>query len=120
MFHDADKFYESWPSTMGAVKAAHPDLGKAFAPFFQTLMKEGAISVKHKELIALGIAVATRCEPCIYAHAEKALKHGATSAEVLESAGVALMMGGGPAYTYMPVVVAAVKHFEALAAPAAT
>ncbi len=113
MLHDASQFYENWPATMGAVKAAAPDIGKAFAPFFQGLMKDGALSVKHKELIALGIAVATRCEPCIYAHVEKCLKNGATPEEVMESAGVAVMMGGGPAYTYTPVVVAALKHFEA-------
>ena len=112
MLHDAATFYENWPATMNSVKAASPDLGKAFGPFFQTLMKEGALSVKHKELIAVGIAVATRCEPCIYAHVEKSLKHGATPAEVLESAGVALMMGGGPVYTYTPVVDAALKHWE--------
>lgn len=115
MLHDAANFYGSWPSSMNAVKEAHPDLGKAFAPFFQTLMKDGALPVKHKELIALGIAVATRCEPCIYTHTEKCLKHGATAAEIMESAGVAVMMGGGPAYTYTPVVIAALRHFGAAA-----
>jgi AhpD family alkylhydroperoxidase len=112
MLHDADAFYKAWPSTMNAVKAAAPDLGKAFGPFFQTLMKEGALSVKQKELIALGIGIASRCEPCIYAHVEKCLKNGATPAEVMETAGVAVMMGGGPVYTYTPVVAAAIKHFE--------
>lgn len=114
--HDASAFYSEWPGTMGAVKQAAPDLGRAFAPFFQTLMKEGALSVKHKELIALGIGVAMRCEPCIYAHVEKCLKHGATAEEIMESAGVAVMMGGGPAYTYTPVVAAALRHFEASSA----
>ncbi|MDZ4753533.1 MAG: carboxymuconolactone decarboxylase family protein [Phycisphaerae bacterium] len=112
MLHDAAKFYEAWPAAMNAAKSASPDLGKAFGPFFQTLMKEGEISAKHKELIALGIGVATRCEPCIYTHVEKALKLGATPAEVMEAAGVAVMMGGGPVYTYTTVVAAALKHFE--------
>lgn len=111
MLHDASKFCESWPETMNAVKVANPDLGKAFGPFFQMLMKDGELSVREKELIALGIAVATRCEPCIYAHTEKCLKHGATPAQILEAAGVAVMMGGGPAYTYTPVVAAALRHF---------
>lgn len=117
MLHDAAKFYDSWPSTMNQAKAAAPDLGKAFGPFFQTLMKEGALGVKHKELIAVGIAVATRCEPCIYTHIEKCLKHGAAPAEVMEAAGVAVMMGGGPAYVYTPVVAAALRHFEGASAP---
>jgi AhpD family alkylhydroperoxidase len=76
-------------------------------------MKEGALSVKHKELIAVGIAVATRCQPCIYSHVEKSLKAGATGAEIMEAAGVAVMMGGGPAYVYVPVVAAALEHLEA-------
>lgn len=110
MSHDAGTFYETWPAKMNAAKNANPDLGKAFGPFFQTLMKDGALNVKTKELIAVGIAVATRCEPCIYAHVEKSLKSGATRAEIMEAAGVAVMMGGGPAYTYTPVVAAALDH----------
>src|SRR5690606_15519984 len=97
---------------MQAMKAASPAIGQAFGPFFQTLMKEGALSVKHKELIALGIGVAVRCEPCIDAHVEKALKAGATPEEIMESAGVAVMMGGGPAYTYAPLVTAALKRAQ--------
>lgn len=117
MLHEPEKFYSNWPATMNMTKAANPDLGKAFGPFFQTLMKDGAVDVKTKELIALGIAVALRCEPCIYAHVEKCWKNKASSAEIMEVAGVAVMMGGGPAYTYAPIVAAAIAHLES-AAPA--
>lgn len=116
--HDPRAFYEAWPQTMNAMKARAPELGKAFAPFFRELMKESALSVKQKELIAVGIAVATHCEPCIYTHVEKAYKHGATSAEIMEAAGVAVAMGGGPAYVYAPVVAAALEHLESEAATA--
>lgn len=112
MLHDATRFYQQWPETMNAAKARNPDIGKAFGGFFQGLMKEGALSVKQKELIALAIGVAQRCEPCIYAHTEKSLKAGATPEEIMEAAGVAVMMGGGPVYTYTPVVAAALNHFE--------
>ncbi len=115
MQHDATKFYESWPATMNMAKAKGPDIGKAFGPFFQGLMKdggEGGLSVKSKELIALGIGIAVRCEACIYTHVEKCLKAGATPKEVMEAAGVAVMMGGGPVYTYTTVVAAALEHFE--------
>lgn len=116
MLHDPAKFYASWPSEMNAMKAAAPEVGKAFGPFFQSLMKEGALSVREKELIALGIGIALRCEPCIYSHVEKCLKSGATPAQVMEAAGVAVMMQGGPAYTYTPIVARALEH---LATPAA-
>lgn len=118
MLNDPAKFYESWPAEMNAMKSAAPDIGKAFGPFFQSLMKAGALSVKEKELIALGIGVALRCEPCIYTHVEKCLKSGATPEQVMEVAGVAVMMQGGPAYTYAPIVAAALDHLKA-ASPAA-
>lgn len=120
MLHNATEFYESWPATMNTAKERGPDIGRAFGAFFQGLMKdggEGGLSVKHKELIALGIGVAVRCEPCIYAHVEKCLKAGATPKEVMDAAGVAVMMGGGPTYTYTPVVAAALNHFEGSGAP---
>ncbi len=115
MANKATTFYESWPETMNAAKARGPEIGKAFGPFFQGLMKDGGddgLSVKYKELIALGIGIAVRCEPCIFTHVEKCLKAGATPKEVMDAAGVAVMMGGGPVYTYTPVVAAALEHFE--------
>lgn len=124
MYHDAAAFYDSWPATMNAAKAmpGGAEIGKAFGPFFQGLMKdstpEGGLSVKIKELIALGIGVASRCEPCIYAHVEKCLKAGASPREIMDAAGVAVMMGGGPVYTYTTVVSAALKHFDHAGSPA--
>jgi len=116
---DPKSFYDSWPQTMRAMKSAAPDIGKAFGPFFTTLMRDGALASKQKELIALGIAVATRCEACIYTHTEKCVKLGSSAAEIMEAAGVAVMMGGGPAYTSAPIVAAALEHLlGAEAAPA--
>jgi AhpD family alkylhydroperoxidase len=112
MLQDADGFYAQWPTEMNAMKARAPDIGRAFGPFFQGLMKDGALTAKLKELIAVGLAVGTRCEPCIYSHVEKAMKLGWTGPEVMEAAGVAVMMGGGPAYVYAPVVSRAVEHYE--------
>jgi AhpD family alkylhydroperoxidase len=111
----AAQFYETWPATMGSLKQRAPDIGRAFGPFFQTLMIDGALNAREKELIALGIAIALRCEPCIYAHVEKCIKAGASSEQVMEPAGVAVMMQGGPAYTYTPIVADALKHLEAAA-----
>ena len=116
MLHDAASFYAGWPATMNAVKARNADIGRAFGGMFQGLMKEGALDVKTKELIALAIGVASRCEPCIYAHVEKCIKSGATPEEIMDAAGVAVMMGGGPVYTYTPVVAAALAHWEQVAA----
>ncbi len=115
MNHDAATFYATWPDTMRRARSVPggADIGKAFGPFFKELMKDGALTARQKELIAVGIGVASRCDACIYSHVEKAMKLGASAAEVMEAAGVAVMMGGGPAYTYVTVAAAAVEHLTA-------
>jgi AhpD family alkylhydroperoxidase len=113
MSTEAERYYQENPARMSHAKAAAPDVVKGFGGLFQATMKEGALRVRDKELIALGIGMAVRCESCIYAHVEKAIKAGATREQVMETAGVVVMMQGGPAYTYLPKVVEAL---DALAA----
>ena len=86
MATDPATFYETWPGTMNDMKARAPEIGRAFAPFFKELMKDGALPNKQKELVALGIAVAMRCEPCIFSHVEKCVKAGWTPTELMEGA----------------------------------
>lgn len=117
MTNSASEFYRTWSERMNLTKARAPELGRAFGPFFKELMKDGALPARQKELIALGIAVAVRCEACIYAHVEKCLKAGASPHEVMEATGVAVMMGGGPAYVYAPVVEAALTHLAGPTGP---
>ena len=104
---DADEFYREWHGRMNHAKASAPEVGRAFGGMYQALMKEGALSVREKELISLAISMALRCEPCIYVHAEKALKVGATREQIMEMAGVVVTMQGGPGYTYIPKLVEA-------------
>ena len=108
MSTDAQTYYRDGPARMARAKAALPNVVKGFGGLFQAVMGEGALPVREKELIALGIGIALRCDSCIYAHVEKALKAGATREQVLDAAGVAVMMQGGPAYTYLPKVVEAI------------
>lgn len=75
--------------------------------------RDAALSRKTKELIALGIAMALQCEGCIAYHVHDALDAGATRDEILETVGVAVMMGGGPAVIYGAQVLEALKQFEA-------
>jgi AhpD family alkylhydroperoxidase len=46
--------------------------------------------------VALAIAVATHCAPCIPYHAEGAIKAGASRAAVAETLAMAVYMGVGP------------------------
>jgi AhpD family alkylhydroperoxidase len=102
MSADAATHYAAWPQHLAAMKESTPALMRGFGTMFQKLMGEGALSVREKELIALGIGMALRCEPCIYSHVEKAVQAGASREEILELAGVVVMMQGGPGYVYVP------------------
>src|SRR3974390_996397 len=81
-----------------------PDTIHGFGGLFSKIIKDGSLSVKEKELIALGIGVAAHCTPCIRSHVQKCLEHGATRQQILEAASVAVVMAGGPAYVHLPVV----------------
>lgn len=106
---NAQAHYEGWPAAIAAMKAATPDIGRGFGGMFQKLMGEGALTVREKELIALGIGMALRCEPCIYSHLEKAIQAGATREQILEMAGVVVTMQGGPGYVYVPKLLDALE-----------
>lgn len=80
----------------------------AFGQLHSRTFAEGALSTKHKELTALAIAVAVRCEGCIAFHVHNCLEAGATREEVLETLAVAIDMSGGPGIVY------ACEAFEAL------
>lgn len=109
---NAMTFYDQWSSRMSKAKAMAPEAAKGFGALHMAVMKEGALSVREKELIAVGIGMALRCEACLYAHVQKAMQVGATRAQVLETAGVAVMMQGGPGYTYLPKLTEALDALE--------
>ena len=102
-------FLEKFKGDFEKMKQAAPDMVKGFGGLFQSIMKDGALKKKEKELVALGIAVAQRCEPCINLHVQKCLEAGNSAPEILEAACVAVMMQGGPAYTHIPVVIDALE-----------
>ena len=70
---------------------------KKFLELEEQAFSDGELSVKNKELIAIGISTAVNCESCIQWHTEAALKAGATEHEILESLEVAMEIGGGKA-----------------------
>lgn len=105
-------FYEQYKRDFGKMQREMPDTVKGFQALFDGVMKDGALSLKHKELIALAISVAVRCEPCINLHVRKCLHAAATKEEILEAASVCAMMQGGPSFTYLPAVLDALEANE--------
>jgi AhpD family alkylhydroperoxidase len=98
-----------------ALSEANPDVWAGFGAMHQAAVADGALPGKVKELMALAIAVVKQCDGCIAYHAKAAARRGATTQEVAEALGVALLMDGGTASVYGPRAWAA---FEEFAAPA--
>lgn len=82
------------------LREAVPETMKGFAALGAATYKDGALSPKTKELIALAIGITVRCEGCVGAHAKQAYQRGATREEVAEAISVAIHMGGGPSMVY--------------------
>jgi AhpD family alkylhydroperoxidase len=110
---DVKKFYEDFQKGMGKAQQQAPDTVKSFMGLFQATMSEGKLSVKEKELIALAIGIAVRCEPCIYMHIKKCLDAGVTRDEILEAAQVVVMMQGGPGFVHLPMIIETLDALEA-------
>ena len=92
---------------------------QGFSAMAQAAVRTEALEKKTKELIALAIGVATRCDGCIGFHAEALVKLGASRKEVEEALGMAIYMGGGPALMYAADAIGAFDQFQKLTLEAA-
>lgn len=82
------------------LRQAQGDMAQGFSALHDGGLKEGALDVKTKELIALSIGVSKQCLDCIGFHVKAAIRAGATRDEVAEAISVAVVMGGGPQMMY--------------------
>ena len=94
------------------LKKAQPEALQAFGQLARAAMAEGAISAKHKELMALAIGITQHCSGCIGFHVKALHKLQCTRAELDEMLSVCVYMGGGPALMYAAETV---KAWEAMA-----
>jgi AhpD family alkylhydroperoxidase len=77
-----------------------PEVFKAFVAFDAAALKDGAIPVKYKELMAVAVALTTQCPYCIEIHSKKAKKAGATEQELAETTLVDAALRAGGAVTH--------------------
>ena len=96
-----------------------PDTMQAFSALAQAATRDGALDKKTKELMALALGVAARCDGCIGFHTEALVRLGATREEVEETLGMAVYMGGGPSLMYAADAIAAFEQFHEKASVAA-
>lgn len=112
---------KNFPETLDHIKSLMGELGSGIPETMGCFGKlhhaasngHGTLDTKAKELIALGIAISIRCEGCIAFHVHDALAAGATEQEIMDTIGVAVLMGGGPAVMYGCEAYEAMKQFQA-------
>lgn len=93
-------FIDQMNGRMANLRKAMPGVAKEFGGLAKAAIAPGALDPKTKELIALAIGIAARCDGCLAFHAKAAAKYGATREEIVETIGVAVYMGGGPSMIY--------------------
>lgn len=101
---------------LSTLRTSTPEVMKSFGELGRAATSDGALDAKTKELIALALSVASRCDPCIAFHAQTLVKLGATRQEIDETLGVTTYMGGGPSLMYAANAIAAFDEFSQAAA----
>lgn len=98
---------------MKKMRQTQPAVMSAFSSLALAGTADGALSRKTRELIALGIAIAGRCDDCIGFHVQALVKLGVTREELQDVIGTAVYMGGGPSMMYGMHVMIAFDEFTA-------
>lgn len=112
-------------ASIAKLRADIPATTRGFSALAMAATQDGALDKKTKELIAMALSVAARCDPCLGFHAEALVKLGCTRAEFEEMLGMCIYMGGGPALMYAAHALDAYEEFggeqrQTAAAAAAT
>lgn len=82
---------------LGLFTEKMPELAGHFNAFTEECFKEGVLSQKDKQLIALGISLYSQDEYCIIYHTKGCLDQGCSEQEIFEAIGVTAAFGGGAA-----------------------
>ncbi len=100
MMLDWNEYRDQVAGAIKQIAAANPDIVKAYGSLNQANSKSTRIDAKTRELIALAVAITLRCDGCINAHTEAAIKAGATKEDVIDALGVAITVNAGAALVY--------------------
>lgn len=113
---------KNYPEMIGELTKVMRDMGQGIPKVMQgfgvladNAKAAGVLDAKTKELIAVAISIALRCDGCIGFHTRGLIRLGATREEFIEMIGVAVMMGGGPSTVYGAY---ALQAFDQLSAAA--
>lgn len=97
---DWKKHLEETSANLSEFRRIRSEVGAGFTTLHRAAMPDGALTKREKELVALGIGISKQCIDCIGFHVQAAARAGASREDIADTIGVAVMMGGGPAYMY--------------------
>lgn len=98
--------------SLAKLRTEIPEVMNAFSSLAQSATKDGALDKKTKELIALALGIASRCDGCIGFHVQILIKLGVTREEFLEMLSMSIYMGGGPSLMYAADALSAFEEFS--------
>lgn len=93
MSEHADGYGYAWSDWLAK---EDPQYARVNEPLSALLGGEGMLSVKHKEMIMIGILAYRSRQDAVVAHMRRAIAHGATKRELIEALHAAAVPGGGP------------------------
>lgn len=111
----ADQFYKREDiRKINLLAQIVPDTMQALREMNDQIFRDGALSTKTKELIAIAIAHVTGCAYCIDIHTKNALREGASDEEIAESIMVGVAMKASAALSHSVIAVNAMEEFHSL------
>ncbi|MFC3694779.1 carboxymuconolactone decarboxylase family protein [Chenggangzhangella methanolivorans] len=97
---DWNGYRDALGGRLGELAKLSPDVMKGHDTLAAAATAGKVLDAKTRELIALAVAVTTRCDGCIAVHSEAARKAGASKEELVEALGVAIALNAGAALVY--------------------
>ena len=107
------KFIADADKDLAVYSKALPETMQAFGKMGAAAKSGGALDLKTRELVALGVAISTRCDHCIGYHARNLVRLEASRDEVAEVLAMVAYMGGGPAINFGSKALQAFDQFSA-------
>jgi AhpD family alkylhydroperoxidase len=89
-----------------------PKPAETFKAFSQSVLAEGAIPAKTKQLIAVAVAHVTQCPYCIRVHTKAAMRLGAAPEEIMEAIWVAAELRAGGSYAHSAIALDTINHVQ--------
>ena len=109
---DWHNFMDEMGAEIATLSKEIPETARGFGVMGAAAKNSGALDEKTKEIMALGIAVATRCDSCIGFHIKSLIRLGLTREELCEALAMATFMGGGPSYAFSAKALSAFDTFS--------